>query len=67
MHIVVAVLYGFIFWLSCLAYALIVGGRWGVVALAMPLYVSGASAVILTIDLIVHLALRAIRRKAKPA
>lgn len=54
MHVVIAILYGFTFWLSCLAYAVITQGRWGLVALAMPLFVSGASAVLLTLDLVIH-------------
>lgn len=50
MHIVIAVLYGFVFWLSCLAYTLIVGGRWGLVAALMPMFVSGAATVLLILD-----------------
>lgn len=62
MHVVIAILYGFTFWLSCLCYALITQGRWGVVALAMPLFVSGAAAVLLALDLTIHLAWKAWRR-----
>lgn len=51
MHCVIAILYGFTIWLSCLAYAVIVGGRWGAVFCMAPLIVSGASAVLLTVDL----------------
>lgn len=62
MHVVIAVLYGFTFWLSCLSYALITQGRWGVVALAMPLFVSGAAAVLLALDLAIHLLWKAWKR-----
>lgn len=62
MHVVIAVLYGFTFWLSCLAYAVITQGRWGAVALALPLFVSGGAAVLLTLDLAIHLICRAWRR-----
>lgn len=65
MHVVVAVLYGFTLWLSCLAYAAIVCGRWGVVALAMPLFVSGGAAAILTLDLIWTGLSKAIRHAKK--
>lgn len=63
MHCVVAIMYGFIIWLATLAYALIVGGNIGRVLILTPFIVSGASAVILTIDLLLWWVITMIRRR----
>jgi hypothetical protein len=51
MHVVIATLYGFIIFLSVLAYCVIASGPVGLVLAFGPLIISGAVAVILTLDL----------------
>lgn len=69
MHCAIAILYGGTIWLSCLAYAVIVGGSWGWVLVMAPLIVSGSAAAILTVDGLVQAAINAWRsfRKVKAA
>lgn len=65
MHCLIAILYAAIIWLSCLAYALIVGGRWGLVLAFTPFIVSGAAAAILTLDALLSVVIEAFRRSRK--
>lgn len=50
MHIVLAGLYGFTIWFSCIAYAIIVEGPAVWVALAGPFIVSAAIAGVIAVD-----------------
>ncbi len=50
MHLVIALLYSFVIYFACVAYAVIVDGPAAWVALAGPFIISGAIAALLTLD-----------------
>jgi len=50
MHILISGLYGGVIWFAAMAYALIVGGPIGVIALAGPLIISAGVAFITALD-----------------
>ena len=61
MHLVIALLYSFVIYFACVAYAVITDGPAAWVAIAGPFIISGAIAVLLALDI----ALDALVRKAK--
>lgn len=66
MHVLIATLYAIVIWLSLLAYTIIIGGFWVVIAVTGPFIISAVVIGLLALDLLVARVVRMLRRPRPP-
>lgn len=66
MHVLIATLYAAIIWLSLLAYTIIIGGFWVVIAVTGPFIISAVVIGLLALDLLVARVTRLVRKPKLP-